>query len=162
MNAKSSLPALAAGLLLLLGSASAGTAASPLPPKVDPASVPSQPYYPAGYRDLRLAAAAEIATFPRSRDDLLMAGYPDAKQLHYDVIDCNAESVDGKKAGPVARRYGELALDVARMRAELKRLGYVAESYHPLVLCNYGFNGDDEGSREDLAARNAEERAGIR
>ena len=42
-----------------------------------------------------------------------------------------------------------------------EKLGKVAEAYHPLVLCNYGFNGDDEGAREDLSARAAEERAGL-
>jgi hypothetical protein len=37
----------------------------------------------------------------------------------------------------------------------------VSSSYHPLVLCNYGFNGNDMGSREDLRAKRAEDRAGL-
>ncbi|HEX4737152.1 MAG TPA: hypothetical protein VH331_06285 [Allosphingosinicella sp.] len=133
MNGKSSLWILAAGLLLL-GGAGAGKAVPPVPPKVDPAAVPPRPYYPPGYRDLRLAAAAEIATFPRPRNLMLMHGYPDEKRLHYDVIDCNAESLDGKKVDPVARRYGGLAYDVARMRAELKQLGYVPSVYDQPLL----------------------------
>ncbi|HLT39070.1 MAG TPA: hypothetical protein VK034_22455 [Enhygromyxa sp.] len=37
----------------------------------------------------------------------------------------------------------------------------VVESYHGLVLCNYGFNGDDEDAREDLRAQLAEQAAGF-
>lgn len=38
----------------------------------------------------------------------------------------------------------------------------VLSSYHPLVLCNYGFNGDDAGAREDLEAKTVEAKAGAR
>ena len=37
----------------------------------------------------------------------------------------------------------------------------VSSSYHSLGLCNYGFNGNDDGAREDLRAQAAEERAGL-
>lgn len=40
-------------------------------------------------------------------------------------------------------------------------LGEVVDSYHALVKCNYGFNGDDEGAREDLYAQMAERNAGL-
>jgi len=40
-------------------------------------------------------------------------------------------------------------------------LAQVAGSYHMLVLCNYGFNGEDEDAREDLRVQLAEQNAGF-
>lgn len=42
------------------------------------------------------------------------------------------------------------------------KLSHVVASYHGLVLCNYGFNGDDAESREDLTAYAVEDAAGVR
>lgn len=101
-------------------------------PAANPAWVADQSYYPAGYRDLRIAARAQMATFPRSKDIVLMPSYDDKPQ--YDLIDCNAEAVDVHDPDPVVARYGDLALEVSRIEAELGRLGYKREVWEQPLL----------------------------
>ncbi len=43
-----------------------------------------------------------------------------------------------------------------------KSLYDVAHNYHDLVACNYGFNADDKGAREDMEAGKSEAKAGVR
>lgn len=104
--------------------------------KPSKAAIPNQSFYPPGYRDLRIAAAAQVATFPRPRDviahDFSYAGW----KPFYDVIDCSLESIDPNNPDRLMAEYGELALDVARMRSELRKLGYRREIYE-VPLLNY-------------------------
>lgn len=65
-----------------------------------------------------------------------------------------------------AVRYYEENQDEGALKSQndeyLEHLDHVVQAYHPVVLCNYGFKGDDKGAREDLDAQAAEERAGVR
>jgi hypothetical protein len=92
------------------------------------ASIPDQAYYPPGYRDLRIAAAVQVAAFPRD-PDRVASNDMDGSPVGYDVIDCNAEYVDSAAMGPEAAEQSEIALEVERIRAELRGLGYRSEIY---------------------------------
>lgn len=106
--------------------------AAPVPALADPvpdaadmdaleATIPPQKWYPTGYYDIRIAAESQVAEFPRPADKLSPA--PDAP---YDVIDCDAEKVGFDADDPLMLRYGTTALETARLRSELERLGYPA------------------------------------
>jgi hypothetical protein len=97
------------------------------------ASIPDRPYYPPGYRDLRIAAAAQVATFPRTMDYMVSMDL-DGKPGAYDVIDCNAEHFDTREVGPDVAVQSELALEIARIGGELRRLGYRAEIFEEPLL----------------------------
>lgn len=83
--------------------------------------VPPQSWYPDGYYDLRIAAEGQMADFPR---DNLTMDWGDGEPPSYDVIDCNAEYVSLDDTDPFTARYGGVALEVARLRAEFERLKY--------------------------------------
>lgn len=123
MNRTSVLPAVVGVMLTIL--APGEGSAKPTMPAADPASVTDRAYYPAGYRDLRIAARAQIMTFPRPKEVVLMS-FDDDPQV-YDVIDCNAEAVDPANTDRVVARYGDLALQVSRIEVELARFGYRRE-----------------------------------
>lgn len=108
-------------MLTILGPGEAS--AKPAIPAADPASVADRAYYPAGYRDLRIAARAQTMTFPRPRD-----------VVYYDVIDCNAERVSSGNTDRVVARYGDLALEVSRIEIELARFGYRREIWEQPLL----------------------------
>ncbi|HWN66554.1 MAG TPA: hypothetical protein VNM90_02880 [Haliangium sp.] len=107
----------------------------------------AQQYYALGYDD-----DGEPREYPygkMTRGDYNYVYYYWVRPIYYSLMYYSAQYYEVHKYEPQIGEYK-------------KRLGYVADSYHPLVLCNYGFNGDDKGSREDLAAKKAEGRAGIR
>ena len=100
--------------------ARAGHAAAP--------SIPDRPWYPHGYRDMRIAAEETVRLFPPALwegDDV------------YDVVDCGAGSSD-VPANPDWRAGQRelLALDVARMRSELARLGYRPQVYDAALIAH--------------------------
>ncbi len=121
-------------LVCLFLVSSAGDAfASKAPAKRSPMpEILDQPYYPSGYHGLRIAADAQIKTFPRDRKIMLFI-YP-GNPRQYDVIDCNAEHVSAEDPDPLVAQYGTLALDVSRMSLELKQLGYRREIYEGPLL----------------------------
>lgn len=84
-----------------------------------------------------------------TRGDFNYVFYYWVRPIYYSLMYYSAEYYEENEDEPQIPEYQQ-------------RLGDVADSYHPLVLCNYGFNGDDDGSREDLSVRNVEARAGIR
>ena len=51
-------------------------------------SIPNQPWYPAGYLDMREAAASQVEDFPRNPRVVLMEDWDDPNLKTYDVIDC--------------------------------------------------------------------------
>ncbi|MDO9368177.1 MAG: hypothetical protein Q7T68_06375 [Sphingopyxis sp.] len=106
--------------------------ASPVPALADPipdaadmdaleAKIPDQKWYPKGYYDVRVAAEAQVAEFPRPAGSLSRG-----RDAPYDVIDCSAEKVGLDANDQLLLRYGTTALETARMRSELERLGYPA------------------------------------
>lgn len=95
------------------------------------AKVPQQVWYPVGYYDVRIAAEGQVADFPR---DSLTMDWGDGEPPYYDVIDCNAEGVVPESDDPVTARYGAVALEVARLRAEFERLKYPVAVYREPLL----------------------------
>ncbi len=94
--------------------------------------VPPQSWYPDGYYDVRIAAEGQMADFPR---DNLTMDWGDGQPPYYDVVDCNAEYVSLDDTDPFTARYGGVALEVARLRAEFERLKYPLAVYaEPLLV----------------------------
>lgn len=102
-------------------------AAPPVPAAVPAASIPEQAWYPKGYRDLRIAAASEIATFPRAIGEL-------ASDDEYNLAGCGYPKPDEEFLDDFARYYGPLAFTIERIRSDMRRLGYSAEVYEPALL----------------------------
>lgn len=123
---------------LWLAMATAGTPAFASPRKsgvaanTEPATISNQPYYPIGYRDLRAAATAQQAAFPRNLRQLLRA-YPN-EQPQYDVIDCTSEDIASSEHNPLISKYGALAIELSRISYELGKLGYAREIYERPLL----------------------------
>ena len=97
-----------------------------------PAAIPDQPYYPAGYRDLRVAATAQQAAFPR--DLRLLTRADPNERPQYDLIDCTSEDIASSEHNPLILKYGELAIELSRISYELGRLGYAREIYEGPLL----------------------------
>lgn len=119
------------------GAAPALAAPAPVPAASDmdalAAAVPPQSWYPDGYYDVRIAAEAEIADSPRPAAKLLFDG-GDGKGPTYDIYGCGAQQTDRTTSDPMLRRYGDLALTVARLRSEFARLHYPAAVYAEPLL----------------------------
>jgi hypothetical protein len=105
-----------------------------------------QQYYGMGYDDH--GKPREYPYGKMTRGDYNYVYYYWVRPIYYSLMYYSAEYYEEHKYEPQIPEYKE-------------RLGYVAESYHPLVSCNYGFNGNDKGSREDTSAKAAEGRAGL-
>jgi hypothetical protein len=90
--------------------------------------LPTRPWYPEGYYDLRIAAEAQIADYPRP-DSALLQPATAAAPARFDLLDCNAEPIDRNNADMATLRFGMLALEMARLRSEFARLGYPAPVY---------------------------------
>lgn len=121
MSALRPLVALTVGLVGLCGAPTA-VFAQPVPPAVDPASIPDQPWYPPGYRDLLIAAASEVATFPRN---LLVV----KQGAEYNLTTCDDQHPDRVFDAVEEQARAGLALEVSRIGFELKGLGYPADIY---------------------------------
>lgn len=70
------------------------------------------------------------------------------RPIYYSLLYYSAQYYNSHLGEPQIPEYQQL-------------LSNVASSYHPLVACNYGFNGDDTGAREDTSAYEREADAGI-
>ena len=122
------------------------------------AKVPPQDWYPDGYYDIRIAAEGQIADFPR---DTLTMDWGDGQPPYYDVIDCNAEYVSLDETDPLTARYGGVALEVARLRAEFERMKYPVAVYaEPLLAFEKAMIEDAKAAPEpmseaDIAAADA-------
>ena len=94
------------------------------------AAVPKQDWYPDGYYDIRIAAeaeVAEVAAHPPTNRPVTPGG--DAN-----LIACDAQKIDPGASDPLLQRYGSAALETARLRVQLGRLGYPATiSAEPLL-----------------------------
>lgn len=116
-------------LLAAVASPVTATAKEPLDAaglKAIETKVPPQSWYPDGYYDIRIAAEGQVADFPR---DTLTMDWGDGQPPYYDVIDCNAEYVSLDATDPLTARYGPVALEVARLRAEFERMKYPLAVY---------------------------------
>ena len=108
-------------------------AAKPAPPHIN---VPDQPWYPPGYRDLRIAAGETVRTFPRDSISVLnnFGDRGDHSYKTYDVIDCMLGYDLPKTPDWQLYQREMLALDVARMRSEFAKLGYSPKVYDGALL----------------------------
>ena len=114
------------------------------------AKVPPQDWYPDGYYDIRIAAEGQIADFPR---DTLTMDWGDGQPPYYDVIDCNAEYVSLDETDPLTARYGGVALEVARLRAEFERMKYPVAVYaEPLLAFEKAMVEDAKAAPEPMSA----------
>ncbi|KTE40049.1 MULTISPECIES: hypothetical protein [unclassified Sphingopyxis] len=86
------------------------------------AAVPRQDWYPEGYYDIRIAAEAEMAEVIASP----AADRPETPGGDHNLIACDARKLSSSAADPLLERYGDTALETARLRAQLGRLGYPA------------------------------------
>jgi hypothetical protein len=86
------------------------------------AAVPQQDWYPEGYYDIRIAAEAEMAEVIAHPP----ANRPETPGGDHNLIACDARRVGSGAADPLLERYGYTALETARLRAQLGRLGYPA------------------------------------
>lgn len=92
-------------------------------------AIPRQSWYPDGYYDVRIAAEAQVAEFPRPATDL-----PATPDRGYNLVACNAEKIGFDASDPLMARYGNTALEVARLGAELRRMNYPASLYAEPLL----------------------------
>lgn len=98
------------------------------------AIVPPQSWYPEGYYDVRIAAEAQMGEYPRAVKEMLHA-WDESSLPSYDVTDCSAERLQPADVDPVTARYGDVALELSRLRSELERLKYPAAVYaEPLLV----------------------------
>ncbi|HEY7959316.1 MAG TPA: hypothetical protein VID20_04570 [Sphingomicrobium sp.] len=99
-----------------------------------PSGIPDRLWYPQGYRDLRRAADEQLKTFPRPSDIVVRNESEKPRQKTYDLIDCSLGDDLADGLSKDERRLSELALDIARMRSEFRKLGYRSEVYDRAVL----------------------------
>ena len=126
--------ALQRSALLALALFAAPSLAAAKAPPVE-AAVPDQPWYPPGYRDLRIAAEGTVRTFPRDQVAVLH-NWDDDGEGDYDVIDCMLGYDLPENPDWQVHLRELLALDVARMRTELASLGYRPAVYEAALLAH--------------------------
>lgn len=88
------------------------------------AAVPQQSWYPDGYYDVRIAAEAEVAEMPS----------PPAPGGAVNLITCTRTKPGLGASDPLLQRYGDIALETARLRAEFGQLRYPASLYTEPLL----------------------------
>lgn len=121
---------LLAGLLVAIPFGPAGAQDSA---PASAAPVPDQAWYPPGYLELRQIAAVHVETIPRDRAWVLI-DWGDGSGLSYGVVDCEIgqDLPDGMDYDEV--QLAALALDIARMRSELRELDYRQDVYDGPLL----------------------------
>lgn len=98
------------------------------------AAVPGQSWYPPGYYDARIAAEAELAESPASKGDLTN-DWNDGRGRIYDVRGCGGYAIVPADADKATLRYGDTALEIARIRRDLMTVGYPAAVFaEPLAV----------------------------
>ena len=115
--------------------AAIGLMIAPIAAQAQPGgTIPDQSWYPEGYLDMRVAAAHQLADFPRNENVVLFEDFDDPEVKTYDVIDCNLAYDLSWEMDSYQRQIGSLALDIARMRSEFARIGYPQAVYdRPLI-----------------------------
>lgn len=95
--------------------------------------VPAQSWYPEGYYDVRIAAEADEKERKRPADERIF-DFDDGLGKRFDVVDCSAEGHDPAELDPASARYGFVASEVARLRADFIRLKLPAAAWiEPLL-----------------------------
>lgn len=92
------------------------------------AEVPPQTWYPDGYYDVRIAAEAQSAEAPRNKT-LFVGACPEGGGLCYDPFDPLPQRINPGEGDPAVRRYGDIALNISRLRQELALTGYPLAVY---------------------------------
>lgn len=94
------------------------------------AAIPQRPYYPADYRELRVAAALLYRTFRQMQTETDREGGPLAEAQWVsllgtqDIVNCNADEPDPDLVPAGQMVLARLALQIARIEDELSRAGY--------------------------------------
>ncbi|MBL0914505.1 MAG: hypothetical protein IBJ13_03020 [Sphingopyxis sp.] len=91
-------------------------------------AVPPQDWYPDGYRDIRIAAEAQATETLRSRA-VLVGNCADGGGQCYNLWNPIPQRINPGEADPMLKRYGNTALEVARLRQEFELLGYPRSVY---------------------------------
>lgn len=146
----------AAMMAMLAALALPMTAAAQTPPdaaklKAIEAKVPPQSWYPAGYYDIRIAAEAQIAATHRTKKELVF-DWDDGGGRRYDIIDCSAEFTVAEGDMTLAR-YGDVALEISRIRFELELLGYPPGTYAEPLATYERQRVEEAARRSDAAVR---------
>lgn len=97
------------------------------------AAVPAQSWYPEGYYDVRIAAEADEQERKRPADERIF-DFDDGLGKRFDVVDCGAEGHDPAELDPASARYGFVASEVARLRADFIRLKLPAAAWAEPLL----------------------------
>lgn len=97
------------------------------------AKVPPQGWYPDGYYDARIAAEAELSESLAAKD-ILAEDFGDGLGRRYDILGCGGYFIAPTEVDAATMRYGDVALNISRMRTELERLGYPAAVYTEPLL----------------------------
>jgi hypothetical protein len=105
-----------------------------------------QQYYALGYADK--GEPREYSYGRMTRGDFNYYYYYWVRPTYFSLLHYSAQYYESHRYGPGIYEYQFLMYEVA-------------SSYRGMVLCNYGFNGEDDESREDLQAELAQERAGV-
>lgn len=140
MRAVAILPAVLAALSLAPAAQAQGVSPEDLRAAED--AVPMRDYYPEGYYDIRVVAEATIAEWPRERDAILDycetgSDYGRASAYGrergggrcYEVMDCAWQPVPEDEDDPAYSQFSAIAIEIARLRSELDRLGYSRNVY---------------------------------
>lgn len=97
------------------------------------ARFPQRSWYPPGYYEARLGAEGFVEQFPRPLAEIVYQ-IPDQGGSVYDITDKNEDACKTHPdyyddLDPVTQRWGDVALKVSRLRAEMERLGYPRAVY---------------------------------
>lgn len=118
----------AIGMIAALALAAPATAQDDLPPDATDMTalaeqVPPQKWYPTDYRDVRIAAEAQVAEAPRDRRTFV-ADCATGGGICFDPVDPLPLRINPDESDPAVWRYGNLALLVSRLRQDLVAAGY--------------------------------------
>lgn len=90
--------------------------------KVERAVLP-QEWYPEGYYDVRIAAEIQAAEALRGRA-VLIGDCPGGGGQCYSLVNPIPQRINPGESDPALRRYGNIALEISRLRQEFELIGY--------------------------------------
>ena len=90
--------------------------------------VEPQPWYPEGYYDVRVAAEAQARETLRGKE-LLVDDCASGTGRCYDLRTPLSPRVNGDESDRTLVRYGNVALEISRIRQEMHRIGYPRSVY---------------------------------
>lgn len=97
------------------------------------AEVPPQSWYPDGYYDVRIAAESDEKERKRAPNERVF-DWKDGLGKRFDIVDCGAEHQNPSELDPVSARYGFVASESARLRADFTRLKLPASMWAEPLL----------------------------